>query len=62
MPVKFSAFPVISQQQKYIPATQTDRHRGSRINVVFCDGHAEGIFPQDWSKVRVSPYQPVTKP
>ena len=35
------------------------RHTGNRINVSFCDGHAEGIFPKDYSRVRISPYHPV---
>ena len=38
-----------------------DRHGGSRVNVAFCDGHGEPIFPQDWSRVRISPYRPVAK-
>ena len=37
------------------------RHKGNRINIVFCDGHAEGIFPQDFGRVRISPYPPVVK-
>ena len=35
------------------------RHSGNRVNVSFCDGHAEGIFPKDFSRVRISPYRPV---
>jgi prepilin-type N-terminal cleavage/methylation domain-containing protein/prepilin-type processing-associated H-X9-DG protein len=54
MPVKYTGLP--GQQ-----VGQTDRHAGSRINVAFCDGHAEAIFPGDWPRVRVSPYPPVVK-
>ncbi len=35
------------------------RHNGDRLNVAFCDGHGEGIMPQDYSRVRISPYHPV---
>jgi prepilin-type processing-associated H-X9-DG protein len=55
MPIKYTGLP---GQVK----GQSDRHKGSRIDVVFCDGHAEGVFPQNWSSVRISPYPPVLKP
>lgn len=55
LPIKYTGLPGQTKGQ-------TDRHRGSRINIAFCDGHAESVFPQDWSRVRVSPYQPVLKP
>lgn len=55
MPVKYAG------RQGQTPG-QGDRHRGSRINVAFVDGHAEAIYPQDWSRVRVSPYPQVVKP
>jgi prepilin-type processing-associated H-X9-DG protein len=29
---------------------------GGRINVGFCDGHAETVLQSDFSRVRVSPY------
>ena len=35
------------------------RHVGDRINVAFCDGHGEGIFRQDWKRVRISPFHPI---
>jgi prepilin-type N-terminal cleavage/methylation domain-containing protein/prepilin-type processing-associated H-X9-DG protein len=54
LPVKYTGLP---GQQK----GQGERHYGSRINVTFCDGHAETIAPSDWSRVRVSPYPPITK-
>jgi prepilin-type N-terminal cleavage/methylation domain-containing protein/prepilin-type processing-associated H-X9-DG protein len=54
LPVKYTGLP---GQQK----NQGDRHAASRINVAFCDGHAEGILPSDWSRVRVSPYPPIYK-
>ncbi|MDB5325039.1 MAG: hypothetical protein JWM57_608 [Phycisphaerales bacterium] len=38
------------------------RHRGDRINIVFCDGHAEGVLPQDYGRVRISPYPEVFQP
>ena len=37
------------------------RHAGNRLNIVFCDGHAEGVLPQDFYRVRISPYRPVFK-
>ncbi len=46
-----------------IPGTtpgQKARHSNSRLNVAFCDGHAEGIQPADYGRVRVSPYHPVS--
>ena len=43
-------------------ATSVARHPNNRINVVFCDGHGEGILPSDFSRVRISPYHPVTAP
>ena len=38
------------------------RHRNDRINIVFCDGHAEGVRPQDYGNVRISPYVPTFQP
>lgn len=35
------------------------RHTNGRIDVAFCDGHAEGIGPADYGRVRISPYHPV---
>jgi prepilin-type N-terminal cleavage/methylation domain-containing protein/prepilin-type processing-associated H-X9-DG protein len=40
---------------------QQPRHVGGRINIVFCDGHAEGVLPGAFQTVRVSPYKPVNK-
>jgi prepilin-type N-terminal cleavage/methylation domain-containing protein/prepilin-type processing-associated H-X9-DG protein len=37
------------------------RHAGNRVNFVFCDGHAEGVYPGDFGSVRISPYQPVVQ-
>jgi prepilin-type processing-associated H-X9-DG protein len=54
LPIKYTGLP--GQQPG-----QGDRHYGSRINVAFCDGHAEAITPDDWSRVRVSPYPPVLR-
>lgn len=38
------------------------RHAGDRINIVFCDGHAEGVLPQGFGRVRISPYRQVFQP
>jgi prepilin-type N-terminal cleavage/methylation domain-containing protein/prepilin-type processing-associated H-X9-DG protein len=40
---------------------QQPRHTAGRINIAFCDGHAEGVLPGDFKRVRVSPYMPITK-
>ncbi len=37
------------------PIHTTDRHRG-KINIVFCDGHAENVAATDFGRVRISPY------
>ena len=38
------------------------RHAGDRVNIVFCDGHAEGVLPNDFYRVRISPYRQVFQP
>src|SRR5262249_53521384 len=38
------------------------RHRGERVNITFCDGHADAVYPQDFGRVRISPYPPVIQP
>ena len=38
------------------------RHSHSRINIVFCDGHAETVASTDFDRVRISPFRPVTAP
>ena len=37
-----------------IPPT---RHKDGRINVAFCDGHAETIMKSTYKKVRITPYR-----
>jgi prepilin-type processing-associated H-X9-DG protein len=58
----------ISWLQKRIPATLpqsvtggapisiNDRHKG-KINIAFCDGHAESVAVTDFARVRISPYK-----
>ena len=55
MPIKSQNLPSQANQ----PKNMAGRHTGSRLNVAFCDGHGEGVMPQDWDRVRVSPYHPV---
>ena len=44
---------VKSNLQKRIPL---ERHKG-RLNIAFCDGHAETLGQDQWFRVRVSPYR-----
>ena len=38
------------------------RHPNGRINIAFCDGHAEGVTTAGYGQVRISPYHPVNQP
>jgi prepilin-type processing-associated H-X9-DG protein/prepilin-type N-terminal cleavage/methylation domain-containing protein len=42
-------------------SNQPARHSNSRINVAFCDGHAEAVLPSGFDRVRIAPYAPVSK-
>lgn len=47
--------------QSQIPGNKA-RHPNNRINIVFCDGHAESVAASDFGRVRISPYRPVFQP
>ena len=42
-------------------ATQRARHANNKIDIAFCDGHAESVGPDGFNRVRISPYHNATK-
>ena len=50
LPINATKYVISASAVGSINKANRARHVGDRINVVFCDGHAEGIFPAGLSK------------